>query len=374
MDKARRQRLGAAEPRCKEVAVSCSTRWARAAIAKAVVPAVVAALCAGCAGDRGSVRDWREVASPAGTPAAGAEAAAGLLRVTSSSDTENLFFAPAADARSAVFASNRHSDNWRLYRTDLERANLLYAIAGGETGNNMFPSLRADGGAIAFASDRDGAWRIYSLALRANAVPGVMTPPDEECIAPAWDPSAPPSAPRLAYSRHNARDAQWEVWVLDVATGQRAFVSAGLFPAWSPDGNYLAIQMTRGRDEGQFSLWLVRVDQTEPARELVMAENWAAANPSWSPDGKYIAFNTVGRGPGERLTGAGGGIYVLALQEAGRLLGPLPGGERESWRPAWAANGKIYFHRREGGAVNVFAVESPVAGRTPKEALAERRL
>ena len=312
-----------------------------------------------CARER--VQDYREVVSAASPAPPAAESQAGYRRVTSGTDTENGFFCPSADGTWAVFASNRHSRHLRLYRMDLTRAGFLYAIPGAEEGNNIFPSLTRDGALLAFAGDRDGAWRIYVVPLGGHGVPEAVTPAREDCLSPAWDPSAPPGGERLAFSRWNARDESWDVWIMECATGQMALVGPGLLPALSPDGRYLAVQRRRLRGAGQFSLWLLRADGSEPARELVMAERWAAANPAWSPDGRAIAFNSVGRMEGESLMGDGGGIYAVALDGAGRLIGPFPGGERGAWRPSWTVDNKIYFHRREGGAVNILCVDGPQA-------------
>jgi TolB protein len=286
--------------------------------------------------------------------------------MTSSRDSEFLFFCPSPDGSWGVFASNRHSENLRLYRTELGRSALLYAIPGADAGNNIFPAVSPDGGRLAFASDRDGTWRIYLLRLGSRSVPQAITPDDGDCLCPAWEPKADSGAERLAFCRFNRRSARWEVWLLELQTGQTAPLGPGLFPAWSPDGTYVAVQRPRGRGAAQYGLWLLRVDGSGPERELFMAEDWATANPAWSPDGKFLVFNTVGRSPGETLAGDGGGVYGLPVNGSGWLLGPLPYADRNAWRPVWASNGKIYFHRREGGAVNIFAVDAATLDLTPQ--------
>ena len=303
--------------------------------------------------------DYRVVASPQPKHAGTAPAVAGLSPLTASRDSENLFFCPSPAGTWGIFSSDRHSANLRLYRVELKRSGLLYELPGANEGNNIFPALNGDASKMSFSSDRTGSWRVYVLERKNNAVPQAVSPDGEDALCATWDPRAAAGEERLTYCRFNHREEQWEVCLLELVTGQIAHLGPGLFPAWSPDGNYLAVQRPRGRDAAQFGLWLVRVDGSEPNRELVMGETWAAANPCWSPDGRYLAFNTVGRGKGESLQTDGGGIYLVPVHGPSRLLGPLPGAEHLSWRPSWARDGRIYFHRREGAAVNVYAIPGP---------------
>ena len=79
--------------------------------------------------------DFRNVVSPTPSREGRETAAAGVTRITSSRDSEFLFFCPSPDGRWGVFASNRHSVNLRLYRSELNRSGLLYAIPGADVGN-----------------------------------------------------------------------------------------------------------------------------------------------------------------------------------------------------------------------------------------------
>jgi len=158
--------------------------------------------------------------------------------------------------------------------------------------------------------------------------------------------------------------------VLEIQSGRVTYLGPGLFPAWSPDGRYLAVQRPRERGLGQFGLWVIDTEGREGDRPIFFDERFAASNPCWSPDGKALVFNTVGRG-GDSLEGEGGGIYICRLNEgSGRLEGPLPGADHNAWRPVWGKDGRIYFHKREGEAVNLFAVKMQEASGSPP--LAER--
>ncbi len=296
-----------------------------------------------------------------GSPQAEADAVVvknGLVQVTTSRDSDNLFFCPAShqDAQGAqwgVLASNRHSRNYQLYKKNLKHFSQGFiTIPGADRGNNLFPALNRDDGRLAFCSDRDGSWRIYVLDLKAGTAPVPATPEGEDCLCPSWDPTSDAGRERFAFSRYNDRDERWEIWTAEAGSRRLTYIGPGLFPSWSPNGRHLAVQRKRERGAGQFGLWLLCVDENnpEPPQELFMKETWAAANPCWSPDGNKIVFNTVGCGAGEDLMSEGGDIYMIDLKGSGYSILSIS----NAWRPAWSKSGKIFFHQRNGDAVNIW--------------------
>lgn len=305
--------------------------------------------------------DYREAAAAGAAYDSPLENRAGLSPVVSGRDSENLFFCPDARGEWAMFASNRHSRNFKLYKKSLTRAGFLTTIPGGDVGNNFFPALHPDNNKVAFSSDREGGWRIYMLDLTSQSPVKALTTVEMDCLCPVWDPKGTDGRDRLAFTQYNPVRREWEICMLDLVSGGVTHLGPGFFPAWSPNGKYLAVQRERERGAGQFSLWLIRVDGSELPKELIMHEEWAAANPAWSPDGRYIVFNTVGQSIGgirHNLSNEGGAIYYIDVQ-SGEKYGPLPGGDSHAWRPAWSPDGSIYFHQRAGHAINVYSVKGP---------------
>jgi dipeptidyl aminopeptidase/acylaminoacyl peptidase len=61
-------------------------------------------------------------------------------------------------------------------------------------------------------------------------------------------------------------------------------------PAWSPDGERIALESSRDSKDGRLAVFTVRRDGAE-LRRLTSPE-FTAEQPSWSPDGKRIVFST----------------------------------------------------------------------------------
>ena len=268
--------------------------------------------------------------------------------------SENIFFCPEPNGNWGVIATNKFSDNFRLFKMSLRKADSFVEIPAAAKGNNLFPAVDPTSKKLLFASDRDGVWRIYLLDLEGGSEAKALTSPDADCLSPCWCPRC--KEERIAFSRFNEREGRWEICVMDLGSGRISYLGPGLFPAWSPDGRYLAVQRPREKAEGQFGIWIIDVTGKEGDRPVVVDERYAACNPYWSPDGKSLVFNTV-KGGAKPLREEGGCIYIYHFDEGpGRIEGPLPGTEQGAWRPVWGKDGRIYFHKREGRAVNLFAV------------------
>jgi dipeptidyl aminopeptidase/acylaminoacyl peptidase len=103
-----------------------------------------------------------------------------------------------------------------------------------------------------------------------------------------------PDGARVAYtvtSTDLEQDAfVTQVWIVDVATGERVQITRGAKSAgaiqWSPDGRWLAFTSSRVGDKSQ--VFAIRPDGGEAA-QLTKAEQGVGAF-AWSPDGTQIAF------------------------------------------------------------------------------------
>jgi hypothetical protein len=111
-----------------------------------------------------------------------------------------------------------------------------------------------------------------------------------------WPVSYSPDLEWVAYysARHEKDDYMEGPVVYDLVTKQTLWKSSGddgvgigSDPAWSPDGQEVAVIDPRG--DGDWQLYLIRHSgQAKP----VLGENLPhkASSPSWSPDGRLIAF------------------------------------------------------------------------------------
>jgi hypothetical protein len=125
-------------------------------------------------------------------------------------------------------------------------------------------------------------------------------------------------------------------------------------PAWGPDGTELALVVTSSARVA------LRILDFEVGGWQDIDQNLEQiTSPAWSPDGTQIVVE--GRLPGDGTNH----IFVIGLPEGGdclvgqgctELTNPPAGGADSS--PVWAADGTIYFVRRQGEVREVYSVPS----------------
>jgi Tol biopolymer transport system component len=130
-------------------------------------------------------------------------------------------------------------------------------------------------------SDYDAEkWKLVLVDLETGALRKVETGVPFGCFSP--------DGKRVAYGK--SWGGNWEVFVMDLATGDRVNVSRSPAkdgaPAWSPDGTRIAF--TSDRDGAQ-ELWTVAPDGSGMKR-LTRSEGAKPFNPEWSPDGREVLY------------------------------------------------------------------------------------
>jgi Tol biopolymer transport system component len=220
------------------------------------------------------------------------------------------------------------------------------------SGLDFEPAISPHGDAIAFVSDRSGAFEIYVRALTGIASEVPLTSDGAQNVQPAWSPDG------ASIAFHS--NQKGGIWIVPARGGNpRQIATVGSRPAWAPDGRRIAFQSDEHPDvapdgysaQNGSTLWLVDVDggHLEPLTRSGHPVGGHAA-PSWSPDGRFVAFSVF-----EAATD--GGIWTVQTDTRDtRLLLPGPGFVDSAFAPDGSA---LYI---AGG--EAFIVRVPLDPRT----------
>ncbi len=164
--------------------------------------------------------------------------------------------------------------------------------------DDITPAPSPDGEKIAFASNRNGYWDLYSMNLSTGETKQLTDTPDYES-----SPTFSPDGSFIAFEAYNDEDLDILVGPADNPLNNAEHLTtssaADYSPTWAPDGRHIAF-ISDG------DVILADLDKTDSNRfkNLSNTDRAAESHPIWSPDGKKLAWassaTTVGRS----------GIYV----------------------------------------------------------------
>ncbi len=156
------------------------------------------------------------------------------------------------------------------------------------------PVWSRDHSKIAWVSDRDGNFEIYSQNVvngEAHGLPVRLTDNAARDAEPSWSPDGK----QLVFTSN--RDGQRELYVLDVAgnSTRRLTQRPGnedYSPAWSPQGDKIAFQsqlVDTGQFRGGIPSYIYTVSNNGKDIQKV-TNGFFDADPTWHPNGSKIAF------------------------------------------------------------------------------------
>lgn len=210
----------------------------------------------------------------------------------------------------------------------------------------LTPTPVGGGGILVFDWLREGNRDIYAIDLETDEEPVRLTDHPGVDRSPAWSPDGT----RIAFA--SRRDANWDLYVLDVASGQERRLTTNPHydgePAWSPDGEYIAFESMR---EGDLDIFTLRL--SDGTITQITTSPFPDYGPAWSPDGRHIAFVTWRDGNQE--------LYLASPtgEEAPYNLTDDPAND---YAPVWLSADALSFVSDREGRPALFRVESQQRG------------
>jgi WD40 repeat protein len=218
-------------------------------------------------------------------------------------------------------------------------ATLLHAA---EPAGAAFPGPN---GRIAFASDRDGDFEIYSMNPGGS---GVRALTDNSAID--TQPAVSPDGRTIAFASN--RDGDFEIYTMDAEDGgdlRRMTNNPAdqTNPAFAPDGETIAIESDAGF--GDADIYLLDgtpggVLLTDDSRDPNPPDD---QRPAVSPDGKRIAFQTNRNGDDD--------IYTMDADD-GANLDQLTGAPLVQRDPNWSPDNQRIVFRSQGPGISSIVV------------------
>ena len=203
---------------------------------------------------------------------------------------------------------------------------------------------------IVYASTNTGSGDIYLLP--ANA--GPSTPPTRltETSFPEADPVWSPDSERIAFASN--RDGTWRIYLMDADGTDVTLLPTGsgdaTEPAWSPDGGRIAFVSVRKKNP---DIWVVDLNGSN-LRQLTTDTKWDVA-PTWSPQATNPQI-MWSNGPGGQLD-----LWKMNPNSPNAKT-RMTTSEDLNTEAAWGSDGTVAFARRAKGASRFEIWKMPAAG------------
>jgi len=216
---------------------------------------------------------------------------------------------------SRIAFTRRIGEGLDIYIMDADGANLVQRTHGNF---NASPSWSPDGQWIAFtACCTTGSTGVHRMrADDDGANPVVIVDRAGYEGAPAWSPDGA----RIAYeSDWTAFDFTWDIYTIDVAGSAITQLTDGFgyngstleyhHPAWSPDGEKLAVVVCR-QGFVTCAAGKVSVLNADGTGLMSLVDTIGDSRLAWSPDGQFVAFGTAGSIHWVRADGSESGVVI----------------------------------------------------------------
>jgi len=244
-----------------------------------------------------------------------------------------------------------HTDaagNWDLARLPVEGEEGVVLLTDSR-GQDIGPTLSANGWWIAFQSTRDGNWEIYTMDIFGRHQTRQTYDPAQD-VDPVWSPACGggPGCVTGTLAFQSDRTGNWDLFLLNTGEGPAPVQLTDdpgddTDPFWSPDGTMLTFQSNRSGNWDIFTIDVETREETQwtdsPADEV---------DPVWSPSGTMIAYVSNRDGDWD--------LYLVNLENGEEIQ--VTSGEGDDLLPAWSPDGAwIAFQSDQEGDLDIYAYE-----------------
>lgn len=161
----------------------------------------------------------------------------------------------------------------------------------------------AHGGVIAFASDKDGTYDIYTINTDGSGLHQITSGPGQD-LDPVWSPNGR----QIAFLRRQGPippvpepGVLFTLYVVNAdGTGLHSVASDDLvagYADWSPDSKQLVFECYRAKHSDPSQICVVDADGKSLRQVLPSSKQIAHSEPRWLPDGKTVVFVGGGAAP-----------------------------------------------------------------------------
>jgi Tol biopolymer transport system component/DNA-binding winged helix-turn-helix (wHTH) protein len=266
-------------------------------------------------------------------------------RIEGTGDTPIRHLSVSADGkRLAYSAVSLASDIWRvpLDPTTGGPAGPAAALYEDTSLRKTHPAVSPDGRRVAFSVYRFGAPGSIWVMDADGRNPAPVTADDLGVNLPYWMPGGE----RLAYA--SRREGRAALWVKDLRTGEerllRELGREVMMPRLSPDGRTVAFNSRQ--NGGLINVWTMAAEGDAGPRQLTFDREMAGF-PAWSPDGRWLAVE-IKRGDDD---------HIAVIPSEGGEAVQLTRGSGLNWPHSFSPDGdRIAFAGRREGVWNVYWV------------------
>jgi Tol biopolymer transport system component len=212
------------------------------------------------------------------------------------------------------------------------------------SGSMLTSAARAVGvvprGRIAFASNRDGSYDIYTMRTDGREVTRLTDGPERD-----REPSC--SGAGLMLYTSSAVEGGTDIWLMVLESNETRNLTRALggdySPRWAPDGDTIAFVSDR---HGPGQLYLMEADGSGQAQ--LSRQESSVEQPSWAPDGLGLLFASEQDGSWE--------LFNISVEDASTSR--LTEDAAQDWYPAWSPTGDhIAFTSDRGGRHQIYVME-----------------